>query len=90
MNLFSSESFFRLCSYVVYLFRHPVINRTAFKKKVDKMTDEFHEEKVNEALWNMNESGHAMGFRFLFFGASDRFQSCELEILLESLKMRIE
>lgn len=54
------------------------------------MTDEFHEGKGNEALWNMNESGHATGFRFFFFCSSDRFQSSELEILLEPLKMRIE
>lgn len=87
-NLFSSESFFRLCSYVAYLFRHHEINRTA-SKKVEKKTDEFQERKVNEALWSLNESGCAVGFRPLFW-ASGRLQSSGVEILLKSLKMQIE
>lgn len=40
---------------MAYLFRHHEINRTAFKKKVEKKTDEFQERKVNEALCGLND-----------------------------------
>lgn len=52
MNLFSSNSVsdFQKSLYVAHLFKDRVINRTAFKKNVEKKMDGFHEGKVNEVM----------------------------------------
>ena len=47
-----SEFCFRLSKslYVARLFKDRVINRTAFKKNVERKMDGFHEGKVNEVM----------------------------------------
>ena len=47
-----SEFCFRLSKslYVAHLFKDRVINRTAFKKNVERKMDGFHEGKVNEVM----------------------------------------
>lgn len=55
------KTFVRLCTYVTYLFRHHVINTTAFKKNIEKKTDEFCDGKANGAHVKCDGSGCAVG-----------------------------